>query len=166
MLGALASVVALAVSACGSGRPSTAPALPANEVSATIPIPALAKLPPAVRKDVEHDIREYEHPTKHSRVNTIEVYGPGSLTRLEAAMDPGSSGPESPHERESRFYLTVLSGHFICTACKGAWVTPPRGTIEWAVWSPSPRTSVVWGLTRKLPRAVSRLHRLVRLRLR
>jgi hypothetical protein len=167
LFGAAVGIFALTASACGSGHSSTAPTVSVAKLSATAPIPALAKLSPAVRRAVEREIRLNKHPSKYSTVNRIEVYGPGSLSALEAATDPGSSGPpETPQERTTRYYVTVLYGRFVCVMCHGLWTSPPRGTVETFVWSPTPVGETAFGLMHHLPRAVSRLHRLIRIKLR
>ena len=141
-------VVALAASACGSGQSSSAPTIAAKKVSATAPVPALAKLPPAVRKEVERYLRAAKHPTKDSTVNRIAVYGPGREAKLEFAWD-NSTSLLTPRERKAHWYITVLYGRFICNACKGVFTSPPRGTVEIFLWSPTPRTQGGFGLMRK-----------------
>jgi hypothetical protein len=163
LCGPLLVLVALSASACGSGHPSTAPTIAPKEVAATHPVPSLAKLPPELRKVVEHALRANKHPSKYSRVNAIEVYGPGSLDALDGATE-GQQVAETPHHR-GHYYVTVLYGHFICIMCHGLWRSPPRGTVETMVWSPILGGSS-FGLMRKLPRAVSQLHRLIRIQLR
>ena len=162
--GAVVLFIALAGSACGSGHSATQPTTTAKKAVVSAEAAALAKLPPAVRKAVEGDLRAGQHPSKSSTVNAIEVYGPDTRTALNAAS--GGGVVVTPTERKN-YYLTVLYGQFDCVSCSRPCcnVPDPRGTIEWSVWSPTAEEGD-GGLRSKLPRAVSRLHRLIRIRLR
>ena len=122
----------------------------------------LANLPPAVREAVERDIRAAKHPSKDAEVTMIDVYGPGTRTALNAAS--GGGVVVTPTERKD-YYLTVLYGHFVCVPCeRPARGSDPRGSIETSVWSPTSQLGD-FGIMRKLPRAATRLHRLIRIRL-
>jgi hypothetical protein len=92
-------------------------------------------------------------------VTEIDVYGPGS----RAALVKASSGDvvlESPRERPLRFYLVVVRGQFVCAGCSGPpGHRPPRGTIETHVWSPV-EGGTDFGISDKLPAAVSSLPQL------
>lgn len=161
---AFAVLVVLAASACGSsGGVATPGPTSTNEapVTARLSTP-LANLPPAVRTSVERDIRAAKHPSKDATVDMIEVYGPGTRTALNAAS--GGGLVVTPTARKD-YYLTVLYGHFVCVSCeRPAGGSDPRGSVATRVWSPTVDEGDS-GIMRKLPRAVSRLHRLIRIRI-
>lgn len=153
-------LVAFAISACGSQRVATPPLTITEPQVANPQDVALRKLPPGVRRTVESAIRSSRHSTKYSKVNAIEVYGPGSRQALNAAMGGGWVAT-TPTQRRARYYLTVAYGHFVCIWCSyPAGVSPPRGAISWS------SSGGDGGIMQKLPRAVSRLHRLIRIDLR
>lgn len=168
LCGALVVVVALSASACGSGRPATPPIITVKKGPATAEVSAHARLPHAVRKAVETYLRESKHPSKYETVNAIEVYGPDTRNALNAASDPHFGSIVTPAERKT-YYLTVRYGHFICPSCsRPPGGSSPRGTVEARIWAPTGRGphETDFALMRKLPRAVSRIHRLIRIRLR
>ena len=117
-----------------------------------------AQLPPRLLKVIARMIHAPAGSPDRSFVRRVEVYGPGS----ESALVRASSGdlvPASPG-RKAGFYLVVLHGRFVCGSCSGpANAKPPHGTIETRVWSPVVG-GTDFGLTNRLPAAMSRLHRL------
>ena len=160
--------VALAASACGSsgGTGTFIPRPPTTKTSqVTVRLStALANLPPAVRTAVARELRAAKHPTKHARVDGIDVYGPGSRRALNAASGGGWVAV-TPAESKARYYLTVLRGRFVCVSCSHpAGVSDPRGRVETSVWSPTAPEGD-FGLMQRVPHAVSRLHRLIRIRI-
>ena len=103
-------------------------------------------------------VRADRNPADQPSVTQVEVYGPASRLALVRASS-GSWVSESPRERKAPFYLIVVYGKFVCHSCSvppGA--TPPRGTIETTIWSPT-IGGTDFGLSDHLPAAVSRLHR-------
>jgi hypothetical protein len=164
VFGALAVSVVIAASACGRAHVvGQQPGPGATKDFVTVHAPSLANLPRAVRKNVKFEIRAAKHPVDPATVNTIEVYGPGTRTALNAAAGGGEG--VAPWARKI-YYLTVLHGHFVCDSCsRPPGAATPRGSVEWFVWSSPTSGGSDFGLTRKLPRAVSRLHRLIRIRL-
>src|SRR2546421_4503855 len=90
-----------------------------------------------------------------SSVKTAQVYGPDSRYALVKASS-GDLVQKTVRERK-RFYLIVLHGHFICNSCSGpAGTKPPRGTIATDVWSEK-SGGTDFGLSERLPAAVSRI---------
>ncbi len=83
------------------------------------------------------------------------MYGPDSRYVLVRAS---SSDLVQKIARERKgFYLIVLRGHFVCDSCTGpAGAKPPRGTIATDVWSPR-AGGTDFGLSDRLPAAMSRL---------
>jgi hypothetical protein len=163
VFGALAVSVVLATSACGSAHAVGRPGPDAKRDFVTVHAPSLANLPRAVRKNVEFEIRAAKHPVDPATVNMIEVYGPGTRTALNAAAGGGEGVAPWAHKD---YYLTVLYGHFVCDSCsRPPGAATPRGSVEWFVWSSPTSGGSDFGLVRKLPPAVSRLHRLTRITL-
>jgi hypothetical protein len=163
LLAAVVVVVALAASACGSSAGVATPDATAGSTPlVTVHGLSPAKLPLAVRKAVEHAIRAAKHPSRDATVGTIEVYGPATRTELNAVS--GGGPVVTPPERKE-YYLTVLLGHFVCDSCsRPAGAAAPRGSVETSEWSPT-AVGDDFGLMRKLPRTVARLHRLIRIRI-
>src|SRR5262249_43488133 len=86
---------------------------------------------------------------------TAQVYGPGSREALVEA----SSGDRVTEagRRRTGFYLIVVRGRFVCASCpRPSGGKPPRGTIATVVWSPA-RGGTDFGLSDRLPGAMSRL---------
>jgi len=164
VLRALAVSVVLATSACGSAHVVGRPGPDGTRDFVTVHAPSLASLPRPVRRNVEFEIRVAKHPVDPATVNTIEIYGPGTRTALNAAAGGGEGvATWAPHKD---YYLTVLHGHFVCNSCsRPAGAATPTGPIEWFIWSSPTSGGSDFGLVRKLPRSMSRLHRLVRVRL-
>ena len=88
-------------------------------------------------------------------VKTAQVYGPATHVALVQAS-LGQRVSESTHERNARFYLIVLHGHFVCHGCPGPSAAAPRGTIATQVWSPTVGYGD-FGLRGGLPASMSRL---------
>ena len=88
-------------------------------------------------------------------VKSAQVYGPDSRSALVNASS-GDLVQKTVRERKG-FYLIVLRGHFVCDSCSGpAGAKRPRGTVATDVWSPrGGRTD--FGLSERLPAAVSRI---------
>jgi hypothetical protein len=93
------------------------------------------------------------------KVSEIDVYGPGSRTALNKAVNAGTVY-ELGKEVTYRYYLVVYHGHFVCENCHGPpRMKPPHGTIVIAVWSQQ-EGKMDGGIMASLPPAVSKLHRL------
>lgn len=155
------AATALGVAACGGGvhaqgePQGPAPTTPFSSVQ----VAGGAQLPTRLLKVVARMVRTPARPADRSSVRKIEVYGPGSREALVRASS-GEWVAESAREKKARFYLIVLRGRFFCDSCsRPAGAKPPHGTIETSVWSPI-AGGTDFGLSNRLPAAVSRLHRL------
>jgi hypothetical protein len=80
----------------------------------------------------------------------------------ENATYPGSSPPDPANPRA---YLIAVRGHFVCHLCSGtAGSKAPRGIFAYDIWVPGQGVSD-FGLQPRVPHALSKLGRIVNLRL-
>ncbi len=80
----------------------------------------------------------------------------------ENATYPGSSPPDPANPRA---YLLAIRGHFVCHGCLGPpGAKPPRGRFAYNIWVPGQGVSD-FGLQPRIPSALSKLGRIVTLRL-
>ncbi len=139
-----ALVVLLLAAGCGGGGQQASNAA------------GLSSLPKSLRSFVHSTMSDS---TKDNRIDSINVYGPGSRTALVKASSGGIVYPQG-NEVNDTFYLLVLHGHFNCLSCSApARGKPPTGTIETRVWSPQ-EGSTDFGISGSVPSAVAKLHQL------
>ena len=157
---ALLAATALTAAACGGMQATGEPQGPAPTTPfSAVHISGGAQLPPRLLKMVARMIHPPAGSPDRSAVRRIDVYGPGSRIGLVRASS-GEWVQTTRREKKARFYLIVLHGRFVCGSCSGpANAKPPHGTIETTVWSPV-FGGTDFGLSSRLPAAVSRLHRL------
>jgi hypothetical protein len=151
----LAAVV-LAAAGCGGVHAQGEPRGPAP--TTTVHVLTGRQLPQRLLTVIAGMTRPHRGADR-SFVRKVEVYGPGSRAALVRASS-GEWVSETARERKSRFYLVVLYGRFLCGSCsRPAGAKPPFGTIETSIWSPTVG-GTDFGLSKRLPAAVSRLKRL------
>jgi hypothetical protein len=117
----LVIAVALGASACGASH-----GVPAAQAHVHVPRNVPTPLASYIRSVVK---------SADGTVSGVDVYGPGSRTRLVKASS-GAGIPESAKEKTMRFYLVVLNGNFVCASCsRPPGAKAPHGTVETEVWS-------------------------------
>jgi hypothetical protein len=149
---AAALLAAIAVTAAGCGSSHRAATTDALHLHVS---PSTSRIPPGLVQEID-STRDLGH------VLRAEVYGPGT----RAAFVKASSGAvvqPTGREREERFYLIVLHGHFVANSHPPG-TKAPHGTIETQVWSRAEGVTDS-GISDRLPAAAVKLHRLAALAL-
>ena len=153
--------IAPALAACASGHRATG----GSQTTSTIARPGAYvvsqrvysenHLPRPLVSRIAAEARRLTRGLGDSSVKTAEVYGPRSRIALVRAS---SRAWERTTARErTGFYLIVVRGHFVCHSCSvPAGGKAPRGTIAADIWSRT-EGGTDFGLSRRLPAAMSRL---------
>jgi hypothetical protein len=114
-----------------------------------------AKLPVAQLVALARDsLRELDDPN----VKTASVVAT-TKNAAENWIEPGAVPPSHP---DPKAYLIVLQGRFICESCSFLGPNPPRGRSSQFVWIPG-YGAPDGGLTHKVPPALGKLGRVVKL---
>jgi hypothetical protein len=160
---AFLAAVALAAAGCGGGAQAGGGAAGSGDVPGTaattdalqLHASGSSALPPGLVQEID-SLRTVGRDSSSTQM--VEVYGPDSRAALVRASS-GEVVAETARERQARFYLIVLRGHFVCESCsRPPGAKPPRGTIETQVWSPT-LGGTDFGLSDRLGAGMPRLHR-------
>jgi hypothetical protein len=113
----------------------------------------LPKLPLPLRDFIHSWIKDFPRST----IASIDVYGPGARGALVSA-----SMGNHPPDKSTRSYLVVIHENSVCAGCvrPHPWL-PAYYRIDIAVWSWS-KGPTDWAITKTVPPAVKKLHRLAK----